>query len=307
MNNINVEESKHHFQDNIFHTGWKEHISNQNQSNSNNNNNDLYLEDSISEFQKEDDDDGREIIEFLNSNNYTSEIYDNTVEEEEREIANIDANASSHSYNYKDVEGFLESEDILEYLKQTRYTDDVYGIPKFIKKLIKEARDEMLNDNDQNNPHQKTALERLKMIRDHLLMNRDGLEKVGDKKDNDKEVGVDVNLYEEKNEKTVDNNNNNNNVVEIECNKSSESEAKTKSGRSVRPPGTWWKIKHTVKEKVTKLSRPRKQKSADSNSDLSGYDQTNKSKRNVYSFSNAKRQKLSNVFGEKVSMKPFVV
>ncbi|CAJ0745909.1 21140_t:CDS:2 [Entrophospora sp. SA101] len=47
----------------------------------------------------------------------------------------------------------------------------------------------------------------------------------------------------------------------------SESEAKTKSGRSVRPPGTWWKIKHTVKEKVTKLSRPRKQKSADSNSD----------------------------------------
>ncbi|CAJ0648374.1 7627_t:CDS:2, partial [Entrophospora sp. SA101] len=119
---------------------------------------------------------------------------------------------------------------------------------------------------------------------------------LGDKKDNDKEVGVDVNLYEEKNEKTVDNNNNNNNVVEIECNKSSESEAKTKSGRSVRPPGTWWKIKHTVKEKVTKLSRPRKQKSADSNSDLSGYDQTNKSKRNVYSFSNAKRQKLSNVF-----------
>ncbi|CAJ0745910.1 21141_t:CDS:2 [Entrophospora sp. SA101] len=161
------------------HQGWKEHISNQNQSNSNNNNNDLYLEDSISESiqEKEDDDDGREIIEFLNSNNYTSEIYDNTVEEEEREIANIDANASSHSYNYKDVEGFLESEDILEYLKQTRYTDDVYGIPKFIKKLIKEARDEMLNDNDQNNPHQKTALERLKMIRDHLLMNRDGLEK----------------------------------------------------------------------------------------------------------------------------------
>ncbi|CAJ0748471.1 8270_t:CDS:2, partial [Entrophospora sp. SA101] len=58
------------------------------------------------------------------------------------------------------------------------YGNDVYGISRFLKKLIKEARDEVLNvdnsdqDNgkDQSNSHPKTALERLKMVRARLLI-----------------------------------------------------------------------------------------------------------------------------------------
>ncbi|CAI2166962.1 137_t:CDS:2 [Funneliformis geosporum] len=120
--------------------------------------------------------DENEILEFLNSNNYTEQIYhedlsqltsnrqkdynflENCREEYQESILKDNVNS-------KFIEEFLESKDIHEYLSKISYTDDIYGIPTFLKELINEAKNELNNDddNDKNLKHQITAIERLKM------------------------------------------------------------------------------------------------------------------------------------------------
>ncbi|CAG8471363.1 16676_t:CDS:2 [Funneliformis caledonium] len=124
--------------------------------------------------------DGNEILDFLNSNNYTEQIYhedfsqltsnrqkdynflENCREEYQDSISKNDVNS-------KFIEEFLESKDIHEYLSRISYTDDIYGIPTFLKELINEAKNELNNyskhddDGDKGLKHQKTAIERLKM------------------------------------------------------------------------------------------------------------------------------------------------
>jgi hypothetical protein len=111
----------------------------------------------------EDFKDGNEILGFLNSNDYTNQVYN-------EEITNI---REGSKFN---LEEFLESEDVEKYLLKNTYTDDVYGIPKFLKKLIIEAKNELNNQNDQGEDitlkRQKTAIERLKMVKDHLIEKR---------------------------------------------------------------------------------------------------------------------------------------
>ncbi|CAG8777032.1 hypothetical protein C2G38_1491350 [Gigaspora rosea] len=111
--------------------------------------------------------DGIEIIDFLNSSVYTDEVY-NPIFKNEEHIAS----RSFNKYEFK-LNDFLETPDILTYLTQTRYTYDVYGMPAFLKKLVDEAREEIFNERDStcstNESHRKTGLERLKMVRDHLV------------------------------------------------------------------------------------------------------------------------------------------
>ncbi|CAG8559211.1 17863_t:CDS:2 [Rhizophagus irregularis] len=104
--------------------------------------------------------DGNEIIGFLNSNDYTNQVYN-----EEFNQTTLNGKEDSKFI----LEEFLENEDIEKYLLKTTYTDDVYGIPKFLKKLIIEAKNELNNNkNDQDEnitlKHQRTAIERLKMM-----------------------------------------------------------------------------------------------------------------------------------------------
>jgi hypothetical protein len=117
--------------------------------------------------------DGRELLDFLNSNNYTDQIY----EDFNQLTMNRQKDYCFLGNSKFSLEEFLESKDIQEYLLKTSYTDDVYGIPIFLKELIDKAKSE-LNDNqnvqsdNDTLKYQKTAIERLKMVREHLIERR---------------------------------------------------------------------------------------------------------------------------------------
>ncbi|CAG8442691.1 6952_t:CDS:1 [Scutellospora calospora] len=118
--------------------------------------------------------DGIEIIDFLNSSNYTEEVYDSKFKDDECIAFN-----SFNKYGSQ-LNDFLEASDILTYLTQTRYTDDVYGMPIFLKRLVSEAKEEIFSEQDAsysnkevNESHRKTGIERLKMVRDHLIKRKE--------------------------------------------------------------------------------------------------------------------------------------
>ncbi|CAG8441567.1 16401_t:CDS:1 [Acaulospora morrowiae] len=119
--------------------------------------------------------DGDEVLKFLDLNLYTSEIYDPVDHDKELFSRSLQMNLESAA-----LDDFLDAPDVVTYLTQTRYTLDVYG-PTFLKSLIKEARDEMTNGNsaikddtaDEN--RQRIAIERLSMMRDHLIQMRENL------------------------------------------------------------------------------------------------------------------------------------
>ncbi|RIA91254.1 hypothetical protein C1645_822317 [Glomus cerebriforme] len=120
---------------------------------------------------------GNEILGILNTNNYTNQVYNedfNQITSKRQKDYNFLGNSGNIKF---DLEEFLESEDIQKYLLKTSYTDDVYGIPIILKELINEAKDELNNqnvkdDNDNTLKQQSTAIERLKMVRDHLIEKR---------------------------------------------------------------------------------------------------------------------------------------
>ncbi len=119
--------------------------------------------------------DENEILEFLNSNNYTDQIYNEDLNQLTSNRQK-DYDFLKEYQNSKFVEEFLESKDIQEYLLKISYTNDIYGIPIFLKELIIEAKNELnhqnIQDDDKTLKHQKTAIERLKMVRDHLIKKR---------------------------------------------------------------------------------------------------------------------------------------
>ncbi|CAG8446169.1 3524_t:CDS:1 [Acaulospora colombiana] len=116
-------------------------------------------------------DDGDEVRRFLNLNFYTSEIYDPADHHKELSSRMLLESAA--------VNDFLDAPDIVTYLKQTRYTHDVYGLPVFLRNFIKEAKDEIVSGKDSTSEsgHHKTAIERLTMVRDHLIRMKESREK----------------------------------------------------------------------------------------------------------------------------------
>ncbi|CAG8843413.1 2184_t:CDS:1, partial [Racocetra persica] len=112
--------------------------------------------------------DGIEIIDFLTSSIYTDEVYDFNIKDEDHI-----APSSLNKYKSK-LDDFLETPDILSYLTQVRYTDDVYGMPIFLKRLVNEAKDEIFNEQEKvNESYRKTAIERLEMVREHLVKKKE--------------------------------------------------------------------------------------------------------------------------------------
>ncbi|CAG8439468.1 1795_t:CDS:2 [Ambispora gerdemannii] len=118
--------------------------------------------------------DGVGVIDFLNSNSFVSEIYNpiDTEHEIERRRDHFQYTLSPNTRNLDSAGSYIntliDAEDIVAYLKETRYTDDVYGIPNFLRKLIAEASDEVSNEKEQGKQddtekHRQTALNRLKM------------------------------------------------------------------------------------------------------------------------------------------------
>ncbi|RUP49112.1 hypothetical protein BC936DRAFT_143270 [Jimgerdemannia flammicorona] len=68
----------------------------------------------------------------------------------------------------------ITTEDVATYLAQTTYTDDVHELPLFLQRLISEARKEVAlersGEGAGGDVAQHRALDRLKMVREHLLM-----------------------------------------------------------------------------------------------------------------------------------------
>ena len=69
--------------------------------------------------------------------------------------------------------GLLSAEDIVEYLKNTNYTEDIYGIP-IIGQWVKEAKEEAMQESASTAESKKVAIERLNMIRNHLIQKANG-------------------------------------------------------------------------------------------------------------------------------------
>ncbi|RHZ86228.1 hypothetical protein Glove_53g18 [Diversispora epigaea] len=141
-------------------------------------NEDIFSKNSHQEQKKSD---GDKVLDFLNSNFYTIEIYDTN--DELFSCNNL--NNLQMELETQDLNDFMESSDIITYLNKTRYTDDVYGSPLFLKKLIKEAKDELVKVTETSDIHQNIAIKRLKMVRDHLIKIKERKENIGGDEVND--------------------------------------------------------------------------------------------------------------------------
>ncbi|KAF7720900.1 hypothetical protein EC973_005788 [Apophysomyces ossiformis] len=115
--------------------------------------------------------DGAEVRAFLNTTNYTDELHG-----EDMDIHSSSYRSYRHQYDHehsiaekerqKQMSHFLEVEDIVAYLQESRYVDDIYGLPPALQSVVKEAQQEVQNE-DGHGP--KKAVERLRMIREHLI------------------------------------------------------------------------------------------------------------------------------------------
>ncbi|KAI9261439.1 hypothetical protein BDA99DRAFT_560315 [Phascolomyces articulosus] len=122
--------------------------------------------------------DGADIQAFLNSTAYSDEVYgDDLVPDSTAYLSHRHQVDHHHSmaeqqrlHQWQDL---LQAEDIVAYLQEMRYTDDIYGAPPLVEELIKEAQKEVTQEDSyhQGNTDQNrtTAIQRLTMVRDHLM------------------------------------------------------------------------------------------------------------------------------------------
>ena len=124
--------------------------------------------------------DGADIQAFLNSTAYSDEIYgDDLVPDSTAYISHRHQMDHQHSVaeqqRLNQWQGLLEAEDIVAYLQEMRYTDDIYGAPPLVEQLIKEAQKEVTQDQDTPTEQKRiTAVHRLTMVRDHLMTEAHG-------------------------------------------------------------------------------------------------------------------------------------
>ncbi|KAG2208724.1 hypothetical protein INT47_007823 [Mucor saturninus] len=110
--------------------------------------------------------DGADVMNFLNSKSYSDEVYGDDLRPDSMSyISHRHQMDTQHGFAEKEktLALLMETEDIVEYLKKTTYTDDIYGIP-VLGQYIKEAKEAV-----ENGAHSKIAVERLNMIRNHLV------------------------------------------------------------------------------------------------------------------------------------------
>ncbi|KAG2219051.1 hypothetical protein INT45_008895 [Circinella minor] len=119
--------------------------------------------------------DGADIQAFLNSSAYSEEVYgDDLVPDSTTYISHRHQMDHQHSVaeqqRLNQWQGLLEAEDIVAYLQEMRYTDDIYGAPPLVEQLIKEAQKEVTQEEDTSTEQKRiTAVQRLTMVRDHLM------------------------------------------------------------------------------------------------------------------------------------------
>jgi hypothetical protein len=119
--------------------------------------------------------DGLEVLEFLNSTSYSDYLHEDDLKPESmafssyrHQLDNQHALSEKEKLQMHWTSELLEAEDIVEYLMNTKYTEDIYGIP-VLGQYIKEAQAEVTSDQ-----YTAKAVERLSMIRSHLMSRSQG-------------------------------------------------------------------------------------------------------------------------------------
>lgn len=120
--------------------------------------------------------DGAEVLGFLSSAEYTDAVHgddliqeSNTYRSHRHQVDHEHSIAEQHCHQWTEL---LAAEDIVAYLQELKYTDDIYGAPPAIESLIKEAQQEIRQEIPPASNH--TAVSRLAMVRDHLLGHAQG-------------------------------------------------------------------------------------------------------------------------------------
>lgn len=126
--------------------------------------------------------DGSEVLNFLNSGTaYSDHIHgDDLRPDSTTYISHRHQMDTQHALSEKEkldhhwTTGLLSAEDIVDFLQNTNYTDEIYGIP-VIGQWIKEAKEEAMQQEQPNTAESKrVAIARLDMIRHHLIQTAHG-------------------------------------------------------------------------------------------------------------------------------------
>lgn len=124
--------------------------------------------------------DGSEVLSFLND--APSEVYHEEIHGDDLREGSMSYRSYQHQADHQhslaelekrrqqSMEAWLLSDDIVDYIEKydSTYIDDVYGLPPMIENLIKEAKEELKEGNNQEDAPLK-AVHRLQMIRNHLM------------------------------------------------------------------------------------------------------------------------------------------
>ncbi|KAI8148963.1 hypothetical protein BJV82DRAFT_663312 [Fennellomyces sp. T-0311] len=118
--------------------------------------------------------DGADIQAFLNSTAYTDELYGDDLAQTSVTYGShrhqVDhAHAVAEQQRKHQWQDLLQAEDIVAYLQEMRYTDDIYGAPPAVEALIKEAQKEIAEPAADTEQSRVTAVDRLAMVRNHLM------------------------------------------------------------------------------------------------------------------------------------------
>lgn len=125
--------------------------------------------------------DGSDVLNFLNSGTaYSDHVHgDDLIPDTISYISHRHQMDTQHALSEKEklqyhwTTGLLSAEDIVEYLQNTNYTEDIYGIP-IIGQWVKEAKEEAMQESASTAESKKVAIERLNMIRNHLIQKANG-------------------------------------------------------------------------------------------------------------------------------------
>ncbi|KAI8093383.1 uncharacterized protein BX664DRAFT_329572 [Halteromyces radiatus] len=121
--------------------------------------------------------DGSEVVAFLNGPTglYDDEVYGDDLDpgsmsyqSYQHKVDHQHSLAEMESQRQRKMEEWILTDDIIAYIEKydSTYVDDIYGLPPIIEKLIKEAKEELKQN---SNDGQQTAVNRLQMIRNHLI------------------------------------------------------------------------------------------------------------------------------------------
>lgn len=110
--------------------------------------------------------DGGDVLSFLNSTSYSDQVYQDDLRPDSMSyISHRHQMDTQHALAEREkwISGLLGATDIVAYLEERLYIDDVYGIP-VLGQLIKEAQEEI-----KQSDHTRIAVDRLSMLRNHLV------------------------------------------------------------------------------------------------------------------------------------------